>query len=100
MIRLLRYCSAYCVQAFLAFPVRRTSCAPPISISARRPPTSSPLLWKVPALGDMRLGLYVRLPDTCKTKAEPTWLDRSRSPFRALERRYCAGGLKGHEPSR
>gem|GEM_PF-2928573 len=30
------------------------------------------VLWKVPALGDtMRLGLYVRLPETCETLAEP-----------------------------
>jgi len=30
------------------------------------------VLWKVPALGDLRLGLYVRLPETCKPKAEST----------------------------
>jgi hypothetical protein len=30
------------------------------------------VLWKVPALGDnMRLGLYVRLPETCESLAEP-----------------------------
>ena len=29
------------------------------------------VLWKVPALGDLRLGLYVRLPDSCKTLGEP-----------------------------
>lgn len=29
------------------------------------------VLWKVPAMGDERLGLYVQLPATCKPKAEP-----------------------------
>lgn len=29
------------------------------------------LLWKVPALGDLRLGLYVRMPDGCAPVADP-----------------------------
>ena len=29
------------------------------------------VVWKVPALGDRRLSLYVRLPDMCKAKSEP-----------------------------
>jgi hydrogenase/urease accessory protein HupE len=29
------------------------------------------VLWKVPAAGDLRLGLYVRLPETCKPRSEP-----------------------------
>lgn len=31
------------------------------------------VLWKVPAMGDnLRLGLYVRFPETCELDAEPT----------------------------
>ena len=29
------------------------------------------VVWKVPALGDMRLGIYIRLPASCRPKAEP-----------------------------
>lgn len=29
------------------------------------------VLWKVPARGDMRLGLYVRLPEDCEITSEP-----------------------------
>lgn len=29
------------------------------------------VLWKVPARGDLRLGLYVRLPETCETVTAP-----------------------------
>ena len=33
------------------------------------------VFWKVPAMGDnLRLGLYVRLPETCELVAEPTGL--------------------------
>lgn len=42
------------------------------------------LLWKAPARGDMRLGLYVRLPESCEIVAEPrgmfvenTYIERS-----------------------
>jgi len=40
-------------------------------------------LWKVPARGDRRLGLYVRLPESCETVTEPrgmftggAWVER------------------------
>lgn len=54
------------------------------------------VLWKVPALGDMRLGLYVRLPETCRPKAEPA---RSIEGGAYLERwtARCEGGLRGRE---
>lgn len=52
--------------------------------------------WKVPAKGDMRLGLYARLPKACVEKAEPA---RSIEGGAYLERWTvaCAGGLKGGE---
>jgi hypothetical protein len=56
-------------------------------------PETFATLWKVPALGDKRLGLYVRLPATCTAKADP---------MRAFEGNVyterwtaiCQGGLK------
>lgn len=50
--------------------------------------------WKVPAQGDMRLGLHARLPKQCLAKAEPM---RSIVDGAYLERWTvaCAGGLKG-----
>lgn len=59
-------------------------------------PDEYSLLWKVPALGDLRLGLYVRLPESCKTTSEP---------FRGIEggtfferwKVACPNGLKGQE---
>ena len=54
------------------------------------------VVWKVPAIGDLRLGLYVRLPVTCQPKAEPTKTIESGA---YLERWtvFCDGGLKGRE---
>lgn len=52
------------------------------------------VLWKVPALGDMRLALYLRLPDSCSAKSEPV---RAIEGGAFLERwmAVCEGGLAG-----
>ena len=53
------------------------------------------LLWKVPARGDRRLALYVRLPDTCRGTPPATrfvggaYIERWRAE--------CDGGLGGRE---
>ncbi|MBB4440674.1 MULTISPECIES: HupE/UreJ family protein [Rhizobium] len=54
------------------------------------------VVWKVPAQGDMRLGLYASLPERCIEKAEPA---RSIVDGAYLERSTvaCAGGLRGGE---
>lgn len=54
------------------------------------------IVWKVPAQGEMRLGLYARLPATCTAKAEPA---TSMEGGAHLERwtASCEGGLKGKE---
>ena len=54
------------------------------------------VLWKVPARGDLRLGLYVQLPQTCVPRAEPF---RSIKANAYTERwvAICEGGLKGKE---
>lgn len=53
------------------------------------------LVWKVPALGESRLGLYVRLPDRCSSRMEPV---ASLEAGAFFERRTvtCPDGLKGH----
>lgn len=54
------------------------------------------VLWKVPALGDKRLGIFLRLPENCKTRGEPL---RSIEDAAYLERStvICVGGLKHKE---
>lgn len=54
------------------------------------------VVWKVPAQGDMRLGLYASLPKPCVEKAESV---RSIEGGAYLERWTvaCSGGLKGGE---
>jgi hydrogenase/urease accessory protein HupE len=54
------------------------------------------VVWKVPALGDMRLGLHARLPGSCVEKTEPVG---SIEAGAYLERWSvaCPGGLKGRE---
>jgi hydrogenase/urease accessory protein HupE len=50
--------------------------------------------FKVPARGDMRLGLYVRLPDACTNEAPP----RAEQAGNALLEQFvvqCPGGLTG-----
>ena len=59
------------VQAFLAFPVAAHELRPAYLSMRETAADEFAVVWKVPALGDMRLGLYVRLPDTCKTKEGP-----------------------------
>ncbi len=59
-------------------------------------PDEFAVVWKVPAQGDRRLGLYASLPKRCIEKAEPA---KSIVDGAYLERRTvaCAGGLKGGE---
>jgi hydrogenase/urease accessory protein HupE len=52
------------------------------------------VLWKVPAMGDLRLGIDAELPENCKPSAEPV---RSIQDNAYLVRwtAECSGGLKG-----
>jgi len=54
------------------------------------------VVWKVPARGDLRLGLYVRMPDTCTPKGEPIGSVEGGAFFERWSM-ICAGGIKGHE---
>ena len=54
------------------------------------------VLWKVPALDDLRLGLYVRLPDVCKAKTETVRTIQDGAYFERWSV-ACPNGLKGQE---
>jgi hypothetical protein len=50
------------------------------------------VLWKVPARGDLRLGLYVRLPEHCQNAAPPAG-DHVAEAFIERFSVHCPGGL-------
>jgi hydrogenase/urease accessory protein HupE len=56
------------------------------------------VLWKVPAAGDLRLGLYLKFPDGCRNISEPFG---SSDGAAHIERWQisCEGGLKGKNVS-
>jgi hydrogenase/urease accessory protein HupE len=57
-------------------------------------PDTFDVIWKVPARGEMRLGLYVELPQSCKPSSEPR---KGIEDGAYLERWtvICENGLKG-----
>ena len=79
------------------------ACAVPAQAHESRPaylqltisePDGVRLLFKVPALGNLRLGLYPRLPDNCDRLGDPlTTLENNAFTERAQYR--CKGGLWG-----
>ena len=50
------------------------------------------ILWKVPAAGDKRLGLYVRMPEACQAAAEPVGTITGGAYYERWSV-TCAGGL-------
>jgi hydrogenase/urease accessory protein HupE len=56
------------------------------------------VVWKVPALGELRLGIYVQLPGSCKPKAEPIRTIQAGAFFERWSV-VCVGGLKSKEIS-
>jgi hydrogenase/urease accessory protein HupE len=52
------------------------------------------VLWKVPAAGDRRLGLYLRLPASCHNITEPAGAIENAAYFERWQV-TCDGGLKG-----
>jgi hydrogenase/urease accessory protein HupE len=53
------------------------------------------LLWKVPARGDLRLAIYVRLPENCRAVESAT--GATDSAFIERARLHCDGGLIGRQ---
>jgi len=64
-----------------------------LSIRETRPDEFS-VLWKVPASGDKRLGIYLQLPDTCVPKAEPVRVIENAS-YSERWTAVCRAGLRG-----
>lgn len=52
------------------------------------------VLWKVPAKGDLRLGIHVRFPDHCAPSGEVLHF-QTRDAFHERSVLTCAGGLDG-----
>ena len=61
-------------------------------------PAAYDVRFKVPARGDMRLALYVRLPAECAT-ASPTRTERAGNAFLEYMTMNCPGGLAGKQVS-
>ena len=61
-------------------------------------PATYDVRFKVPARGDMRLALYVRLPSEC-SNTEPTRTERSGNAFLEHMIIRCPGGLPGQKIS-
>ncbi|WSG98851.1 HupE/UreJ family protein (plasmid) [Rhizobium johnstonii] len=87
---------AVLIPVFLATPGMAHEIRPAYLDMRETAPDEFAVVWKVPAQGDMRLGLYASLPMACIEKAEPV---RSIVNGAYLERRTvaCAGGLRGGE---
>ena len=56
------------------------------------------MAWKVPALGNFRLGIEPRLPDACHTVDQPTTMQAD-GAFIEYGRVICARGLEGQRIS-
>lgn len=84
------------VMAFLAAPAAAHEIRPAYLDMRETAPEEFSVVWKVPAQGEMRLALQVRLPGPCTAAAEPA---RAIEAGAYLERwtARCAGGLKGSE---
>lgn len=52
------------------------------------------VLWRVPAKGDMRLGIYIVMPENCEPSGEPLRWEEG-GTFVERWSTYCPGGLVG-----
>ncbi len=95
MIRL-TFILAWVVQALLVLPATAHELRPAYLDMRETSADEFAVVWKVPALGDMRLGLYVRLPDTCTPKGEPVGSTKAGAFFERWSV-ICPGGIKGRE---
>lgn len=84
------------VMAFAAVPAAAHEVRPAYLDMRETAPDSFAVTWKVPAQGEMRLGLHVRLPVICAVEGEPARLIDAGA---YLERwtANCTGGLRGVE---
>lgn len=83
-------------QAFAAAAACADELRPAYFAMRETGPSEFAVFWKVPAAGDFRLGLYVRLPESCKAKSEPI---RGMDAGAFFERWnvVCSHDMKGQE---
>jgi len=78
----------------LSFTARADELRPAyLSMRETRPQEFS-VSWRVPALGDRRLGLYLKLPDACLSRGEPLRIIEN-GAYAERWTTVCTGGLKG-----
>lgn len=82
--------------AFVGLPAIAHELRPAYLDMREKAPGEFAVLWKVPALGDLRLGLYVRLPELCKATAEPIRVIEAQAFFERWTV-ACPNGLKGQQ---
>ena len=93
MIRLLA--ALVCLWQFLSAAPARAHELRPAYLDIRETAAGDfAIVWKTPALSEMRLGLYVRLPETCSPKGEAVNSFEAGAYFERWTAR-CPGGLKG-----
>lgn len=84
------------IHAFAAAAARADELRPAYLAMWETGPSEFSVLWKVPAVGNSRLGLHVRLPEVCKAKSEPV----SSLEAGAFFERWnvvCSKDMKGEE---
>jgi hypothetical protein len=84
---------ALLVHAFAAAPASAHEMRPAYLDVRETKADEFAILWKVPALGDMRLGLYLQLPESCRPKAEPVRSIEGNA-YRERSIVVCGGGLR------
>lgn len=95
MIRLV-LALAFAIQALAPGPLAAHELRPGFLDMRETAPDEFAVVWKVPARGDARLALHVRLPDTCKPNGEPVRTIEGAAFFERWSV-TCPGGLKGHD---
>jgi hydrogenase/urease accessory protein HupE len=93
---MMRLLAVLVLQMFLSTTVTAHEMRPAYLDMKETAPDVFAVIWKVPALGELRLGLYVRLPTNCEPKAEPKKTIESGAYFERWTA-FCDGGLKGRE---
>jgi len=87
---------AFAIQALAAGPAVAHELRPAYLDMREMAPNEFAVVWKVPARGDFRLALNVRLPDTCKPKSEPVGTIEGAAFFERWMA-ACPDGIKGRE---
>jgi hydrogenase/urease accessory protein HupE len=86
----------FAVQSFALAPAAAHELRPGFLDMRETAPDEFAVVWKVPARGDARLALHVRLPDTCKPNGEPVRAIEGAAFFERWSV-TCPGGIQGHD---